>query len=114
MWGFVTPQLAVRDLEAAQRWYRDVLGLKIGFTRPRFGSVRDEAAEIFLAEADAQRRDAVTCCVRVEDADQLYVIYRERDVQIVEPIATRAWGVREFTLRDPDGHLFRIGHSTRR
>jgi catechol 2,3-dioxygenase-like lactoylglutathione lyase family enzyme len=113
VWKFVTPQLPVRDPEAAQRWYREVLGLKAGFSRPEFASVRDDAVELFFARAEAPRHPVV-CAVRVDDADGLYAIYRERGVEIVEPIADRVWGVREFSLRDPDGHRFRIGHSTRR
>ena len=112
MWKFVAPQLPVRDPEAAALWYRDVIGLKAGFSRPEFASVRDDAVELFLARAEAPGHP-VTCAVRVDDADGLYAIYRERGVEIVEPIANRVWGVREFTLCDPDGHRFRVGHPTR-
>jgi len=112
VWKFVTPQLPVRDPEASQRWYRDVLGLKPGFVRPGFAAVRDEAVELFFSRADGPAQPTL-CAVRVDDADGLYAIYRERGVEIAEPIADRVWGVREFTLRDPDGHRFRLGHSTR-
>ena len=53
---------------------------------------------------------SVRRCVRVEDADRLFALYVERGADIVEPIADRPWGMREFTLRDPNGHRFRIGH----
>jgi catechol 2,3-dioxygenase-like lactoylglutathione lyase family enzyme len=109
----ITPQLPVRDVAASQAWYRDVLGLEVGFTRADFGSVRDGPLEIYLARAAAPVQPAWVC-VRVEDADGLAAIYRERGATIVEPVATKPWGVREFTLCDPDGHRFRIGHSTRR
>jgi len=52
--------------------------------------------------------------VLVDDADFVYAVCRERDAKIVDPIASHPWGVREFSVRDPNGHLLRIGHSTRR
>jgi catechol 2,3-dioxygenase-like lactoylglutathione lyase family enzyme len=113
IWRAITPQLPVRDVAASQAWYRDVLGLEVGFARGDFGSVHDGVLELYLARSSGPAQPA-WICVRVEDADGLAAIYRERGAAIVEPVATKPWGVREFTLRDPDGHHFRIGHSTRR
>ena len=113
MWNYITPQLPVADVEETQRYYRDVLGFKIGFTRgDGFGSVQYGTSEIFLARSDTPRPGSC-CCVRVDDADELFAIYRERGAKIVEPIANKSWGMREFTIEDPNGHYFRIGHSTR-
>ena len=50
----------------------------------------------------------------VDDADFVYAVCREHDVPIEEPISSKPWGMREFSIRDPNGHLLRIGHSTRR
>ena len=33
MWRSITPQLPVADVAASQRWYRDVLGFEIAWTR---------------------------------------------------------------------------------
>jgi catechol 2,3-dioxygenase-like lactoylglutathione lyase family enzyme len=113
IWRAITPQLAVKDVAAAQAWYRDVLGLRPGFARADFGSVQDGVLELYLARSEGPPAPS-WICVRVDDADGLAAIYRERGAEIVEPVATKPWGVREFTLRDPSGHRFRIGHSTRR
>ena len=113
MWKTLTPELPVADVAETQAYYRDVLGFQVSFTHGEsFGGVHYEGAEIFLAKADAPW-SAACCCVRVEDADALHAIYRERGVRIVEPIANRPWGMREFTIEEPNGHRFRIGHSTR-
>jgi len=114
MWRGITPQLPVADVAKAQAWYRDVLGFEIAWTRGEsFGAVRGRGGELFLAKADPPHAPA-TCCVRVDDADFAYALGRERNARIEEPIASTPWGTREFSLRDPDGHLLRIGHSTRR
>lgn len=114
MWRLITPQLPVRDVAAAQAWYRDVLGLEVAWTRGEsFGAVRAGGAELYFAKVEAEPSESI-CCLLVDDADFVYAVCRERNAPIVEPIATKAWGVREFSLRDPNGHLLRIGHSTRR
>ncbi|HXX49477.1 MAG TPA: VOC family protein [Myxococcota bacterium] len=114
MFRGITPQLPVADVAAAQRWYRDVLGLEIAWTRGEsFGAVRGRGIELYLAKSDAAHAPTI-CCVLVDDADFAYAVCRERNAPIVEPIASTPWGTREFTLQDLDGHLLRIGHSTRR
>ena len=48
-WTCVIPQFGVRDVPAAQRWYRDVLGLELNWLREDdFGSVGRDLVEIFL------------------------------------------------------------------
>lgn len=110
-WRFVTPQLPVRDVRAAQRFYRDVLGCRIAWVyEEEYGCVYHGPTEIFLSLADAPF-EPVTIFVRVEDADALLATYRDRGARIVEDIASHPWGMREFTVEDPDGHRLRIGHS---
>ena len=114
MWRTVIPQLPVADVAATQAWYRDMLGLEIAWTRgDGFGAVRANGAELFFAKSPEPRAPA-TCCVLVDDADFIYAVCREHDVPIEEPISSKPWGMREFSIRDPNGHLLRIGHSTRR
>ncbi|MBW2425802.1 MAG: VOC family protein [Deltaproteobacteria bacterium] len=110
-WRFVTPQLPVADVRAAQAYYRDVLGFKIAWIwREEYGAVYNGQTEIFLSRSE----DPITpCCsfVRVENADTMLAYYRERGAKIVEGIASHPWGMREFTIEDNNGHRFRIGHS---
>src|SRR5262245_39158707 len=103
MWRGITPQLPVADVAVSQRWYRDVLGLEIAWTRGEsFGAVRAHGVELFLARAD--ERPSTVCCFLVEDADFAYAVCREHEAEVIEPIRSTAWGTREFTVRDPDGH----------
>ena len=112
MWNSITPQLPVRDVAEAQRYFRDVLGFEIAWTRgDAFGAVQGGKTEIFVSKSE--RPETATLCVLVDDAESLLAIYRERGAKIVEPLQTKPWGVREFTVEEPNGHRFRIGHSTR-
>ena len=98
----------------AQRYYHDVLDFEIGFSYGEsFGGVYLGNTEIYLRRSDTPE-PGTWCCVRVEDADGLFAVYKERGAKIVEELGDKPWGVREFTLQDPWGHYFRIGHSTRR
>lgn len=110
-WQFVTPQLPVADVRAAQAYYRDMLGFKVAWIyQEDFGAVYHGTTEIFFSREAGEIRPCWNF-VRVENADQVLATYRERGVSIVEEIASHPWGMREFTIEDPNGHRFRIGHA---
>lgn len=44
----------------------------------------------------------------VVDADEAHAECVKHGVEIARPIANMPWGVREFLIRHPDGHYFRI------
>ena len=111
-WRFCVPQLPARDVEAAQRWYRDVLGLNINWRwETSFGSVGRDHVELFLYETDDPQTTRAS--VFVDDADALYEAVRDRGADIADPLASKPWGIREFSLRDPDGNILRVGHAER-
>ena len=112
VWNYLSPELPVADVEAASAWYRDVLGFKV--TRPSraYAAVQLDHVELFLARCEGQLTP-VTCCIRVDNVDELYALYTERGVEITEKLADRPWRMREFSFRDPEGHRFRVGQSNR-
>ncbi len=110
-WRFVTPQLPVPDVREAQAYYRDTLGFKIAWVYgEEYGAAYHGQAEVFFIR-DAGERTPACNFVRVENADAVLADYRARGAKIVEEIASHPWGMREFTIEDPYGHRFRIGHS---
>jgi catechol 2,3-dioxygenase-like lactoylglutathione lyase family enzyme len=110
-WQFVTPQLPVGDVRETQAYYRDMLGFKIAWIwREEYGAVYNGTTEIFFAREEGEIRP-VCSFVRVENADEVLAVYRERGVKIVEDIASHPYGMREFSIEDNNGHRFRIGHS---
>jgi catechol 2,3-dioxygenase-like lactoylglutathione lyase family enzyme len=107
-WSFLAPNLAVRDVVAAQAWYRHVLGFGVNWLwEDNFGSVGLDHAEVFLYESDEPAPGV--CSVFVDDVDAVYRRCRERGGDIVSPLEDKLWNVREFSVRDPDGNVFRIG-----
>ena len=43
--------------------------------------------------------------------DALHALYESRGVEIISPLETYPWKMREFAVRDPDGHVLRFGTS---
>ena len=108
LWQSCVPQLPVRDVPASQAWYADVLGLEVNWLwEDNFGSVGRDYVELFLYESDGTR--PVYVSLFVDDVDEVYAGCRERGGEIASELELKPWNVREFTLRDPDGHLLRIG-----
>ncbi len=110
-WEFITPQLPVANVRETQAYYRDMLDFKIAWVRgDDYGAVYQGPNEIFLNREDGEIHSGC-CFVRVANADEVLARYRERGVEIVEDIVSQPWGMREFTIRENNGHRFRIGHS---
>jgi catechol 2,3-dioxygenase-like lactoylglutathione lyase family enzyme len=109
-WEFCVPQLPVRDVRAAQRWYRDVLGLGSNWIwEDNFGSVGSDHVELFLYASADPHPSYVS--IFVDDVDAVYAACRGHGGEIVSPLERKPWNVREFSLRDLDGHVLRIGRA---
>jgi RimJ/RimL family protein N-acetyltransferase/uncharacterized glyoxalase superfamily protein PhnB len=67
----------------------------IQVSQARAGEPLDEGSEQYLF-VDSQIQD-------------LYDQYKEKGVEILAPLQSYPWGMREFVIRDPDGHRFRFG-----
>ena len=106
----LVPELPVADVAAAQAYYRDMLGFRTDWIwDDDFGSVSNGEARIFFARK-AIPVSGFTLYLFVEDADAVYDACTSTGAEVVEPIASMPWGMREFVVRDINGHLLRIGH----
>jgi catechol 2,3-dioxygenase-like lactoylglutathione lyase family enzyme len=112
--------LAVRDLEVSTRFYTDVLG----FTRD-FGDGSDGWSflsrggfRVMLGEcpgaapAGELGDHSWYAYVTVDGVDALHAEVAARGAEILSPPATKPWGLREFSLRTPDGHRLTFGEPT--
>jgi GNAT superfamily N-acetyltransferase len=110
----VVPELPVADLAEAQRWFRETLGFRTAWVwEDRFAAVSNGDVQLYLRKEGAAIA-AVRCYLHVKDADALHDRCRQRGVRIVAPLESQPWGMREFAVETPDGHLLRIGHGERR
>ena len=117
----VQPVLPVADATRAARYFCDVLGFALDFIAgepPSYARVKHVPApglgeavylrlwQVNVREARPWRGEIV---IHVgHDVDGLHAVYAKRGVDIVEPPTSQPWGLREFALREPDGHLLRF------
>jgi uncharacterized glyoxalase superfamily protein PhnB len=119
----VTPSLTVNDVEASIAWYRDVLGFYVAQQFEHEGklagaSLRAGAVEIFLTQDDfakgRDRRKGVgfsLYCTTSLDIDELAAAIEARGGVLSQPPQDQSWGVRDFTVTDPDGFVISISTS---
>lgn len=128
----VTPILNVTSVVESQAWFAKV-GWRVGFRWPEgaeatFGSVCTDKTEIFLCVGAQGSRgtmapkfpgddvtDGVWMSWWVEspaEVDALYASVVAQGLIATYPPTDEPWGVREFHLRHPDGHMFRVSAGT--
>ena len=110
-WNHANPILEVADVSHAIAYYRDLFGLIPGWTwEDRAGGVHTEHSSIEIYFAQSGSPTPSRLAVFVEDADVAYEKCRAAGADIVEEPVTQPWGLRGFTVRDPDGNLIGIAH----
>jgi catechol 2,3-dioxygenase-like lactoylglutathione lyase family enzyme len=129
----VTPILNVSDVPESVAWFEQ-LGWRKGFLWTNedgaigFGSVVSAHAEIFLCRDGQGARggtpsafpfDSSTGAVWMSwfvdtpaEVDELHELALRLGLEVTMPPTDEPWGVREFHLRHPDGHTFRVGAGT--
>ena len=132
----LTPILNVSNIKASQNWF-ERLGWKAGFVWPEgaddpgFGAVSSghEKAEIFLCRGAQGSRGTIMPKAPGDDetdgvwmswwmaspaeVDALHQTALAEGMVVTYPPTDEPWGVREFHLRHPDGHMFRVSAGLR-
>ena len=105
--GQLVPELPVADVVQAQQYYRDVLGFEIGWLHSgnTIGSVSRGKVAIFFRKRREPFEPAIHW-VFAQDIDATYEEFRSSGSKIVEPLETKPWGLRQFTVEDLNGHRF--------
>ena len=116
----VTPNLLVRDIEASTTFYRDVLGFTVKQTVPDaapfvFVWLERDGVIVFLNDPKAIEKDVPGATTRTPGgtATMFFIItavdaYHDHvapKAKLVMPLTTQFYGMREFAVEDPDGHL---------
>ncbi len=123
----LTPILNVSNIEESFAWFT-----KLGWEKvwdwgepPSFGAVRSGKSEIFLCQnCQGSRGGPMPQFVGDDEAggvwmswwlespaevDAAYQLALEQGAMVTMPPTDEPWSVREFHLRHPDGHTFRVG-----
>jgi lactoylglutathione lyase len=116
----VTPNLIVRDLANSTAFYCDVLGFAVKLTVPDtapfvFVWLERDGVPVFLNDPAAVAKDVPafahpvfggtgTLFFVVEGVDALHDAVALH-APVVMALHTQPYGMREFAVQDPDGHL---------
>ena len=109
--GQPVPELPVADVEHSQKHYKDALGFEIGwlYADRQIGAVSRDNVAIFFRRKQPPFEPAVHW-ILAPDIDATYQELRTLGANIVDPLQEKPWGLRQFTVQDPDGHLFHFHH----
>lgn len=109
--GQPVPELPVADVERAQKYYKDTLGFAMRWLYPskEIGAVSRGHVTIFFRKRELPFEPAVHW-IFAEDIDALYEELQSLGADIVEPLEKKPWGLRQFTVKDLDGHVFYFHH----
>jgi ribosomal protein S18 acetylase RimI-like enzyme len=108
------PIFPVSDVVATVRYYREVLGFNEGWTwgePPDFGGVRwgKVGAMFSLLPGPEATISSQWHSFFVEGIDILYALHSRNGATICSPLEAKPWGLREYTVRDLNGHYLRFG-----
>ena len=110
----IVPMLPVSDLGATIDYYTEKLGFYDAWTwgEPAVdgGVRRDHLRLIFgLNPEMAAHTKGMEVMVFVDEPDALYTEFSAKGVEILSEPEDKPWGVREFSIRDINGYVLRIG-----
>jgi len=116
----VAPMLLVADVQRTAAYFRDVLGFDVPqfWGEPAmFTIARREQASVMLRQWQPQEapkpngafEDALDAYFWVSDADSLHAEFSGKGADIVCAPVNQDYGMREFIVRGPDGHVLVFG-----
>jgi uncharacterized glyoxalase superfamily protein PhnB len=106
------PNLLVEDVASSIEFYRDVIGFEVRNVTEdgAFALLGRGLAEVALIRTESPPEGQAYLYVRGVDA--LHERCKKADAEMIRPLTDHPWGLRDFVIRDPDGHLIGIGERT--
>jgi len=104
------PLLLVPDVSTTAAFYRRILGFKSdpGTATPEYTVVWRDNAAVHLAKGE-DAPTGVRIFFWVKDVNALYEEVLNQGAAIAVPIETRPYGVRDFSMYDPNGVMVVLG-----
>lgn len=117
-WLHLMPRLPVSDMERSIGYYQEALGFRLGWRTADGGLAALYSGHIEIVLLVPCAGDGSppphSAYVYVEDPDSLCTEYQQAGADVVEWVASRPYGMRDFVVQDPDGHRFRLGRGEER
>jgi len=120
--ALVAPEFFVRDIQRSIAFYTGALGFTVLRAEHNFAVVALGEAHVLLAHESiapdkatldsGPRGSGVNVRIMVDDVDAVYRRATSAGARIVDDIADRYYGLRDFILADPDGFMLRFASQT--
>ncbi len=121
-----SPSFTVNDVEKSLAWYRDVLGFVVEERWERDGKLAGVALQaggvsFMLGQDDWKKgRDRKKgegfriYCMTTQDVDAIAKRIESHGGTLDQEPRDQPWGMRDFSLTDPDGYKITIGKETKK
>ncbi len=107
----IVSNIATPDVDKANAFYKDVLGLEVlmdlGWIRT-YGSSAKMTIQVSVMSEGGSGTAVPDISIEVDDVEEALVRVRKAGIAIEYGPATEPWGVRRFYVRDPLGKLINI------
>ena len=106
-------EVFVRNLEQSIAFYRQLGFQPLGGPQENFAAFAWEGHKFFLEEVDGlppvPEHPVCNMRIMVPDVDWYWDLAQSMGAKVLKPIADRYYGLRDFTIIDPDGMGIRFG-----
>jgi uncharacterized glyoxalase superfamily protein PhnB len=111
------PEIPVRDINTAATYYQNNLGFTLDWGGDELGlaGVSKGNCRLFLANQQYRKGYGNVGPTLTwlnlgskEEVDDLYRVWSASDAKLMSAPQSKPWGLREFTVADLDGNLFRV------
>ena len=113
------PHLPVKNLRDTLGFYRDKLGFYDEWIfKEKDGAIRRDEMRLLFSEDPIFLNDMNNQEHRlpliwfVENIDEIFAEFQNRDIEIADTLRTHPYGLREFAFIDINGYYIRIAEST--
>ena len=117
-WLHAIPRLPVSDIDRSVDYYEQSLGLRVAWqtTDRSITAIASGVIELFFLVPwpGSGPVPAQALYVYVDDPDCLCAELEAAGATVIDPVASRPSGMRDFVVLDPDGHRFTLGRGEER
>ena len=107
--------LPVSDLPTSLAYYTEKLGFEVTFKWQEpatYAVLKAGDMSIHLSQVDPGDEEKIHpthIYIFVFDVHKLYVHYLKQGVEVVVPLESQEYGMLDFDVKDPDGHILAFG-----
>ena len=105
------PRLPLTDLAAGIAYYRGVLGFRVNYRDENIGVMDRDEVTVLLVPRDEVHQGVGSAYFYIENADKLCAELRASGANVAGDPVSLPWGLREFSVKDPEGNQLYFGQT---